>query len=657
MIFDALQKRLRATLARPVPVGAELALAQRYADALSGEGSWADVDYRGPAEGAGWPALAHLERVLALARARTARPGELDLALVGALDHWLARDLAAPDAQHHQIAAPRLLGSAALLCEDLLSPGARGKAAEILGRARWSHWQAGAWVDWRGAAVAAVAFNVLLRGCLEGVPAWCQEAFGRMWTALRLASEGEDGIQADLSFRQDGARSPVDRHGLAFAEDCARFLVLAHGTTWQAPAPCLGLFAAFLLDGPQWLIRRRFLDGGAPGEDDAGLVGSLDGIAAAVEELAALGVMPRRAETAAFARRLRATAEPALSGHRHFWRAGLTVHQRPAFYASVRTGTRQHVDGLTCLLRRGDEYRGGPAAWDRRRLPGTTALQVAAVPGTDAPDDGRRGPAGAVTDGEHGVALVELSGGGVAGRKAWFLLDGTVVCLGSGITCDDAGGPVFTSINQCLAQGPATAHGKGGETHVLTPGKSYDLSAAHRLEHDGIAYHFSETMAVRARIAPQGAVSRGGGPAGAAAPTDVFSLWIDHGTQPRHDSYAYTVLPVSEPEGRRGIEPEAPRIKILANTTATQAVWHQELRLVGIAFWEPGVLVLPGGGRVAVNRPCILLGQDRRPDGMRLSIANPSHEAASVHVEFANRCLCFNLPAGPRAGQSVTRVL
>ena len=78
---------------------------------------------------------------------------------------------------------------------------------------------------------------------------------------------------------------------------------------------------------------------------------------------------------------------------------------------------------------------------------------------------------------------------------------------------------------------------------------------------------------------------------------------------------------------------------------------------MGIVFWEPGVIELPGGGRVAVNRPCVLLGQDRRSDGMRLSIANPTDEAATIHVEYANRCLCFNLPAGPRGGQSVTRAL
>lgn len=650
MILDALNQRLRAALARPAPSGPDQAALRRHAEALTAEGAWADVDYRAAADRAAWPAAAHLERVLALARARALCPGEFDDAFARALDYWLAHDFSTPDPWHHQIGVPRLVGSAALLGKDALSSGARGKVAEVLARARWSRWHDGAWSAWRGTHLAAVAFNVLLRGCFEGVPAWCQEAFERVFAEIRVAPAGEDGIQADLSFFQADARSAADRHGLAFGENCARFLVLGHGTTWQAPAGCLNLFASHLLDGPQWMIRRRCFDGGWPDDGGAWSPGKLDGFAAAVEELAALGITPRQSEMAAFARRLRTASAPALSGHRHFWRLGLAVHQRPAFYASVRIGAEpgRPVDGLTCLLRHGDEYGGG-AAWDGRRLPGTTTLQTAAPPADDLPAVGR---SGGVTDGEYGGAVVELRDGGVTGRKAWFHFDESVVCLGSGIGCDDASAPVFTSINQCLARGPAVAHGKGGETHVLAPGKSYDLSAAYRLEHDGIMYQFPDPMAVRARIAPQG------GPASAAAASpEVFSLWIDHGTQPRHESYVYTVLPAADPDSRRAGEHELSQIKILANTPALQAVWHEELHLVGIVFWEPGILALPGAGRVAVNRPCILLGQDRRPQGMRLSVANPAHEAATIHVEYANRCLCFNLPAGPRGGQSVTRVL
>lgn len=659
MIFDALKLRLRASLARPAQAGPDLAAAGRHAAALTAEGAWTDIDY-GPAGLSRWAAVTHLERVLLLARAREGCEGGLDAALASALDYWLGHDWPAPDAWHHQIVVPRLVGSAAFLCEDLLSPGAQDKVAEILARPRWTRWRGGAWQPWSGTDLVAVAFNVVLRGCLAGVAAWCQEAFERVYSEVKIAPPGEDGIQADMSFLHRNPSASADRYGLVFSENCARFLVLGHGTAWQAPAPCLALLASFLLDGQQWMIRRRFFDAGFPDGSDAPLLEDLDGLALAVEELGALGTMPRRVEMAALARRLRVADAPALGGHRHFWRAGLVVHQRPAFYTSVRTGgdTDQSVDGLTCILRRGDEYSGHGLVWDRRRLPGTTALQTVDSPGGHVPVADRRGRVGGVTDGEYGVSLVEMTGR-VSARKAWFHFNESVVCLGSGIACEDASGPVFTSLNQCRARGGATAYGKGGETHVLAPGKSYDLSAAHRLEHDEVLYHFPEPSAVRGRIAPQ-AVPRpevGSDTTVHNTPEEMFSLWIDHGTQPRHESYAYTVLPAADPDGHRATDHEVSQIEILANTPAAQAVWHRELHLVGIVFWEPGVIDLPAGGRVAVNRSCVLLGQDRRPDGVRLSIANPSREDATVHVEFANRCLCFNLPAGPRGGQSVNRVL
>ena len=64
--------------------------------------------------------------------------------------------------------------------------------------------------------------------------------------------------------------------------------------------------------------------------------------------------------------------------------------------------------------------------------------------------------------------------------------------------------------------------------------------------------------------------------------------------------------------------------------------------MAGIVFREPGVVTIPDGGRVAVNRPCVVLCQDRRPDGHAPERRQPDQRrAATIHVEYANRCLCF----------------
>ena len=552
MTLDSLKQRLRASLLRPAPGAADLDAARRLADAITPDGAWPDVDYTATGRFA-WSASEHLERVLTLARARQFCSGELDAALTRAFDFWLARDLQAGNWWHDQIGVPRLVGATAFLCEAGLSAGAREKVIEILARSRWSHWFGGAWTDRTGANLLWIAHNALLRGCIENIPSLCQGACERVYREVRAAGVGEEGLQADMSFHQGGALLHSGGYGLAFAENAARFFLLTHGTPWQAPAECVRLFAAFLLDGQQWMMRAGGFDPGTKGYETPRAAGYLRTFAAAVEQLADGGVTPRRAEMAAFARRLRGPAEPALHGHRHYWRSDFAVHQRPAFYTSVRMSSprtiavsddrdevrrcRHVADGLTYILRDGGEYRDVTPVWDWRRLPGTTAVQSSAPLDERTIGRGNVGKfVGGVSDGEYGVAVMDLRRDGLRARKAWFHFDDSFVCLGNGIGCDDPAGPVFTSINQCALRGPVTAYGKGGENHLLAPGKPYDLSAAYRLEHDGIVYHFPESMPVRARLAPQ----TGGG----SVTREVFSVWIDHGVQPGGgEAYAYTVLP------------------------------------------------------------------------------------------------------------------
>ena len=116
------------------------------------------------------------------------------------------------------------------------------------------------------------------------------------------------------------------------------------------------------------------------------------------------------------------------------------------------------------------------------------------------------------------------------------------------------------------------------------------------------------------------------------------------------------VLPLGEDAAAKTrVDEEMGQLEILANTPTLQAVRHKGLRLVGATFWQAGTVTLPGAGRVAANQPCVLLCRDAAPAGKRLSIANLRREATTVHVEYAGRCLCFELPGGPDAGRSLSR--
>ena len=646
MIHDTIKQRLRASLLLTPPPKVAHASALRHAAGLQADGSWTDLPGASslPPD-AGGPT--HLERALLLAKAQRAAAGALDDALRRALDFWLANDFTGPDWRDNQIVIPRLVGEVALLYDHGLSAGAAGKVMEILARSRWADWvPATGWVDRAGMDLLGIAYNHLLRGCLENAPTFFDAAFTRIFREIRQVQDGDEGVQADMTFRAPPGE--LAGGGFGFVRACAHFLALAHGTPWQAPVETVKLFAGFLLDGQQWMMRPGTVDTEPP--NDVFSEGrDLAGLASTIQQLAQLGNPPRRSELAAFALRLQGRGE-ALSGHRYFWRARMAVHQRPAFYASLRLGMTPPVaDGQIYLLRSGREYHGLslPAVEDVR--PGTTTLpgETASSPETGfRPPDGAEVPLfGGVSEGECGLAVSELKRPHLRGKKAWFFFDESVVCLGTDLHGTLADQPVCTTINHCRLQGPVVVRYADGQARPLPPGEEHALRAVRAVEHDGISYVFPAPASLWVR-------------ADSGAAPGAFQVRIDHGTQPGGASWTCLVLPAGDdPEAAARASEEGSRLVIASNTPSIQAVRHADLRLLGVAFWEPGVVLLPGGGRVAANHACLLLCRDLPGGGTRLSISNLADKAATVHVEYGGQCVCFELPGGPDAGRSMSRLL
>ena len=373
--------------------------------------------------------LVHLERTLVLAKALRHAGGALDGPLRQAFDFWLAHDFTSGDWRVTQLAIPRMVGEIALLSDAGLSAGAAGKVMEILARSRWADWVPDAgWVDRAGTTLLGVAYNHMLRGCLENAPSLFDAAFGRVFREIRQAKPGEDGIQTDMTFQASPGETAAS--GFTFVRECARFIALVHGTPWQAPPETVKLFAAFLLDGQQWMLRHAAVDPDTPA-DLLSATDSLDGLAAMVQQFAQLGNPPRRLELAAFTHRLQGRGE-ALSGHRYFWKARMSVHQRPAFYVSLRLGPPPVGDGQMRILRSGDEY-GQLSAPTRVRAGTTTALGAAAGGTGNFEPVSTHWLSGGVSEGDCGLAVTEFHHPGLTGKKAWFFFDQSLVCLGTDI--------------------------------------------------------------------------------------------------------------------------------------------------------------------------------------------------------------------------------
>ena len=638
----------------PAPAGEDSAAGVRP------DGAWVDFADQQPfgLDGAATPE--HLRRVLRLAQAARSTDGEDADALRRSFDYWLSRDFQSVDWRQNQLVVPRLVGSVALLMDDRLSAGARGKVTEILARSRWEHWIEGSgWADWTGIPLLRIARNVILRGCVCDSPNLFEEAFARAFGAIRVVGDDDEGIQPDMLYQSSRDEPSSGHDGLVYATECTRFIALAHGTQWQAPVPAMQLLTDFLLDGQQWLMRNGVIDSNFPARNIQRATGTVAELAAAVGRLAQLGNTPRQGELSSLARRLSGLGET-LGGHRHFWRAGFSVHQRPAFYASVCLPGKRSVpaalgapEGMTCVMSSGREYDGISAILAADGLPGTTFLRGGTILPKEPPPVEAASVAGGVSEGDYGLAAMRTESHGLSATKAWFYFDQSVVCLGAGISAPGASQPVFTAVNHCRLHGSVLAAADLAQPRTLVPGTEYALPMIRRVLHDGVVYYFSKPS----RVAVQIGVPPSTVPVDPPLP-ERFALLLNHGLRPQNEAYNYIIVPVGEDASAKAkTDEEVAQIEILANTPAVQAVRHRSLKLLGVVFWQAGMVALPGAGRVAANQPCVLLCRETASSGKRLTIANIRNEPTTVHIEYASRCLCFELPGGVDARRGVSRSL
>ncbi|GAA3236151.1 polysaccharide lyase family 8 super-sandwich domain-containing protein [Nonomuraea helvata] len=600
--------RLLAALADPAAL----------VDAPGPGGTWPDIDYAGR-DVAAWEPFEHLCRLAGLAR-------DVPAEALRALDAWLELDPQCPNWWYNRLGAPRLLGDAALLLRPHLSAEQSSRVAHVLERAAWDR-MAGQNLLW----AAEVAIR---RGLLTGDLGVLADAFGRVEGTLAVG-EGE-GIQADQSFHQHGAQLYSGGYGHAFARDAAALAALAAGTPLAFSGRALAVLADFLLDGQRWMVHGGRYDIACMGRES-----SRQGNSAQARELAAaaraLTDAPRRRELADFADRLD-SGKPLVAGARYFWRSDYLAVHRPGWSAAVKTSSTRTVlseagngeglkgrhlcDGFTPLWRTGREHAELWPVWDWRHLPGTTVVYRAGplpVSSGFDEDTGGSGFSGGLSDGEYGLAAMHLRRDGLEARKAWFFFADEYVALGAGISCDDAGAPVHTTIDQSALTGQVVC-----DTAVVAPGGTTVCPDVRRIHHDGVTYVFPEpaTVTVRAGLRRGSWAELNHSQPDAPLSAPILELWIDHGVRPGDASYAYFAVP-----GEAGA-PEA--ISVLANTPRLQAVRHGALGVVQAVFHEPGVLRVPGGPDITVDRPALLHLREAG-DHLALSTAGPyGHGPAAV---------------------------
>ncbi|OKJ74777.1 polysaccharide lyase 8 family protein [Streptomyces sp. CB02460] len=295
-------------------------------------------------------------------------------------------------------------------------------------------------------------------------------------------------------------------------------------------------------------------------------------------------------------------------------------------------------DGMTYLYDGDDLGQYNDGFWptvDPYRLPGTTVdtrpredLGTGAGTSTYRPPNAVAG--GAALDGRYAAAAMELMGApgsGLRARKAWFLLDNTVVALGAGITSGD-GRPVETVIeNRNL--------GADGRNRLLVdglPGRNGAYSRARWAHIEGVGgYVLPGGAALRTlreeRTGTWRAIDTGADTGGSTDPVTrrYLTLWLDHGTSPTDAGYAYVLLPGASAAATAVWSASRP-VRVLANDATAQAVEDRRTGLTAVHFWAAGT-----AAGITASGPATVLVR-RRGSRVSVAVADPGRTGTSVTV-------------------------
>lgn len=687
--FDVVEARLRTAFLAGKPKAAAV---NDLVASLGADGRWSDIEYADRSI-TPWDPATHLERLLEIAKAYAdpthALRGSSTLraALTRGFDGWVAANPQSGNWWNNEISAPQLLGKTLLLVREALGADRVATGLGIVARA---YRPRGIITGTNtGANRIDRALASLIRGVIARDTGLTSESF--LAVGDTLVPTTAEGIQADGSFHQHGAQPQGGSYGLGFADVTAAVAGYGAGTAFGLPDENLRTLVDFFLDGQQWFIRGRSFDATMMGRSIS-RPSSLNSGSEMIGPTAALLQVTdyRAAELQAFHGRLTSAkslgiANPALAlvGNRHFWRSDITTHHRPAYSTSVKISSTRTLepemangeglkslhlaDGVNLVLRRGNEYDDIAPIWDWRRLPGTTTEQAdySLAPTGTLGVRGTSTFAGGVSDGSYGATAFDYGRRNVTARMSWFFFDDEYVALGADIDAPAATAAVITTLNQVFRRSTISWGGAGENAGTLTSG-SVSRDDIRWVHHDSIGYILPTAQAVTVRGAVQTGAWSTINSTKSAAPVagDVFSLQIDHGQKPIDARYAYIVLP-GVGAAATAAYAAAPRVRIVANEPALQAVRHDGLGLTQAAFFEPGTLAAGGGLELAVRSPAVvMLGEGS--EGMTFSAANPAGTALDLRADIRRDLpdnageftrLTLRLPGGDLAGATVSRVL
>lgn len=204
-------------------------------------------------------------------------------------------------------------------------------------------------------------------------------------------------------------------------------------------------------------------------------------------------------------------------------------------------------------------------------------------------------------------------------KKSWLMIDGAVLALGSNITSTD--GEIHTTIdNRILKKGKIYIDGKElNKNATIKDPKNFTINFNENYPDENIGYKIINSPELNINFTEnKGSWKNIGGTLDTEIVKQYFSVYLNHGKDPKDETYAYVILPMFSKEEVENYDTS--RFKIEKLDDKAHIVRDTKTDIVAINFWNAGENEFEG---IKTKYPLSII-KDEKDGILKLYVSDPT---------------------------------
>ena len=204
-------------------------------------------------------------------------------------------------------------------------------------------------------------------------------------------------------------------------------------------------------------------------------------------------------------------------------------------------------------------------------------------------------------------------------KKSWLMIDGAILALGSNITSTD--GEIHTTIdNRILKKGKIYIDGKKlNKNATIKDPKNLTINFNENYPNENIGYKIINSPELNINfIENKGSWKNIGGTLDTEIVKQYFSVYLNHGKDPKDETYAYVILPMFSKDEVENYDTS--RFKIEKLDDKAHIVRDAKTDIVAINFWNAGENEFEG---IKTKYPLSII-KDEKDGTLKLYVSDPT---------------------------------